>query len=181
MHDIVHRKSLGLFTGKLQAALGPWGQRFLADLGLASPGPLDSASDAPTERPPHRVLREQFLGTALHLLRAAASVSPLFLLFEDIQNAGELATELIARVSRSIEELPILLVVTYRPTSVQEVPHVERWLSEMQENAGAESLVLGGFPDNELSDQLVAKGVKKFLVKPVEKQALLKAVAEILS
>jgi two-component system cell cycle sensor histidine kinase/response regulator CckA len=38
-----------------------------------------------------------------------------------------------------------------------------------------------GFADNELSDQLVEKGVKSVLVKPVEKNFLLKAVAEAMA
>jgi len=41
-------------------------------------------------------------------------------------------------------------------------------------------IVVTGFPDNKLSEQLVKKGVKKFLVKPVEKQTLLQTVAELL-
>ena len=41
-------------------------------------------------------------------------------------------------------------------------------------------VVVTGFPDNKLSEQLIEKGVKKFLVKPVEKQTLLQTVAELL-
>jgi CheY-like chemotaxis protein len=42
-------------------------------------------------------------------------------------------------------------------------------------------IVVTGFADNELSDQLVEKGVKSVLVKPVEKNFLLKAVAEAMA
>jgi len=42
-------------------------------------------------------------------------------------------------------------------------------------------IVVTGFPDNKLSEQLVKKGVKKFLVKPVEKKTLLQTVAELLA
>ena len=42
-------------------------------------------------------------------------------------------------------------------------------------------IVLTGFPDNKLSDQLIEKGVKRFLVKPVEKQTLLQTVAELIA
>ncbi len=42
-------------------------------------------------------------------------------------------------------------------------------------------VVVTGFADNELSDQLVEKGVKSVLVKPVEKNFLLKVVAEAMA
>jgi two-component system chemotaxis response regulator CheY len=42
-------------------------------------------------------------------------------------------------------------------------------------------IVVTGFPDNKLSDQLIEKGVKRFLVKPVEKQTLLQTVAELIA
>ena len=42
-------------------------------------------------------------------------------------------------------------------------------------------VVVTGFADNELSDQLVEKGVKSVLVKPVEKNSLLKVVAKAMA
>ena len=46
---------------------------------------------------------------------------------------------------------------------------------------GIPVMVVTAFPNTDLSDQLIERGVKKYLVKPVEKEILLQAVAELLS
>jgi two-component system chemotaxis response regulator CheY len=42
-------------------------------------------------------------------------------------------------------------------------------------------IVVTGFADNTLENNLMAKGVKKFLIKPLEKLQLLQAVEEVLA
>ena len=42
-------------------------------------------------------------------------------------------------------------------------------------------MVITGYPDTELAVKLLDKGIKDYLVKPVEKEALLKKVSAILS
>ncbi len=42
-------------------------------------------------------------------------------------------------------------------------------------------LVISGYPDTELAVSLIQKGVRGYLVKPVEKETLLSKVSEILS
>lgn len=42
-------------------------------------------------------------------------------------------------------------------------------------------MVVTGYPDSELAVSLLKKGVKDYLVKPVEKEKLLEKVKEILS
>lgn len=42
-------------------------------------------------------------------------------------------------------------------------------------------MVVTGYPDSELAVSLLKKGVKDYLVKPVEKETLLEKVKEILS
>ena len=52
----------------------------------------------------------------------------------------------------------------------------------LKENVpGIPVIVVTAFPDKKLADQLIEEGVKKYLVKPVDRQVLLQAVAAVLS
>ena len=109
------------------------------------------------------MLREQFLDTALRLIREAARLKPLVIILEDLQHAGELEGELLSRLSRRLETLPILLIVTYRPDAIQETSRIGRWLEGIGESDSRATLRLEGFPDGE-----IAAFIRALLSPPAE-------------
>jgi CheY-like chemotaxis protein len=50
-----------------------------------------------------------------------------------------------------------------------------------QTDSQAKVVMLTGYPDKKLAELLKEKGVDEYLVKPIEKQTLLKAIKEIIS
>lgn len=71
----------------------------------------------------------------------------------------------------------VLIICDIRMPKVNGVEAIDYLL----ENTHSPILVITGYPDAELAVSLLDKGVCGYLVKPVEKETLLKKVAEIIS
>jgi tetratricopeptide (TPR) repeat protein/tRNA A-37 threonylcarbamoyl transferase component Bud32 len=122
---------------------------------LRALGLEDGAAAPPAEgtsRPPPR---EQLLHAGVQLLGAAARRKPLILALEELEEASELEVEVLARLSRGLQSLPLLLLASYRSAASLN-PALERWYAELDATGAAPPLVLGGFSDQELDEYVQA-------------------------
>lgn len=70
-----------------------------------------------------------------------------------------------------------LILCDIRMPKINGVEAIEYFLKE---NPSIPLLVLTGYPDSELAVSLIKKGVKDYLVKPVEKEKLLEKVNSVI-
>jgi tetratricopeptide (TPR) repeat protein len=89
---------------------------------LASPGLPTPSDDA-----------RRLFETVTHLLEAAAAVTPLVLLLEDVHWADDMSLRLLAFVGRRIAAQPVLVGVTAREEELGDVPALRRTLDELQD------------------------------------------------
>jgi class 3 adenylate cyclase/DNA-binding SARP family transcriptional activator len=101
---------------KLEALLKPTARNVPQDLTLIAELmalPLDGRYP-PVEVSPQQK-REMTLGALLHQLEGIAAQSPVLVVFEDIQWIDPTSLDLLDRTVARLAELPVLLIVTFRP------------------------------------------------------------------
>ena len=136
----------------LQAALEPWGPVLLTALGIETEAlPLGRRKNG-YETPPARVARECLLSAATQIVRAAAGIRPLLLIFEDLQYTDELELDLLRRLAKVATDLPVAMVATYRPEAVRESEALNQWISELDQETSAPRAVVGSLTDREVRD-----------------------------
>jgi class 3 adenylate cyclase/predicted ATPase len=142
-------------------------QAFLAEL-LSLPVP---GTDAAREISPQQ-RKERTLAALVRWVIALAQVQPVLILWEDVHWIDPTSRELLDRLAARVAELPVLLVITFRPEfeppwSGQ--PHVTSLtLSRLgrRENAALVNEITGGKPlPPEVMDQILARtdGVPLFI------------------
>jgi tetratricopeptide (TPR) repeat protein len=96
--------------------------------------------------------RERFLHACVQLVRTACRSQARLLIVEETEEASELEIEFLARICRSIAELPIALLLSYRSDSTQRRPSFDAFLRELDAGGHPAPLVLGGFSDHDLAE-----------------------------
>ena len=141
-------------TRKIASALGIPGRTLLGRLGLEIDRAREASSPecAADATPSGQVTREQLLQAAVELVRATSCQQPLLLIFEDIHNACELEHEFIARCVGITPEIPVLLVMTYRPEAQRDNPEFRRWLRQLEAPEATSVIVLGPLTDGEVKE-----------------------------
>jgi len=120
---------------RLAELLGPWGGRLLdvleienADPGLRALWPDVGNADS------GEFARDGILHSGVALLRSAAH-RPRLILLDDLHAADDFDIELLARIARVIESLPLAIVATYRPEALDSHPALRRWIAEIEKGA----------------------------------------------
>jgi len=136
----------------IPAELGPWTGELVDAWGI---GPRDEHSSTPTKSTAaiavdDATARERILQTGLRVIVATARRAPCFIALEDLQDCDELEADMLAWISRSIRELPVLLLVTYRPQDIEHNVQAREWLTELDSMDEPSPLSLGGLADHEV-------------------------------
>jgi tetratricopeptide (TPR) repeat protein len=136
----------------VEAALDPWGHVLLATLGIETHVLPHRRREDGDETPPTQLARECFLSAATQIVRTTAGIRPLLLVFEDLQHADELELDLLRRLIRLAAELPMAVVVTYRPEAVRDSQALSQWVSELDQATSPAPTVVGSLADHEVKD-----------------------------
>ena len=136
----------------LQAALDPWGHVLLTTLGIDTEALPHQGQRNKHEKPPARIARECLLSAATQIVRATAGVRPLLFVFEDLQYADELELDLIRRLAKVTTDLPVAMLVTYRPEAVRNSEVLSQWITELDQGASTPLVAVGSLTDREVQD-----------------------------
>ncbi len=113
----------------------------------------DSGGDLVSET---TVAREQLLREGLRIVEDATRHAPLCLVVEDAEHATELDVDLLARISRRVSTLPIVLIVSRRTDAAEEVSQLQDWLRELDRQPHAQTIRLSGLSDGGIREYVRA-------------------------
>jgi tetratricopeptide (TPR) repeat protein len=120
---------------------------------LAGPGPVAASSGAESPE------REQFLlfEAVASLLRAVAEDHPLILLLDDLHWADPPTLQLFRHIVRATERAPLLILVTYRETEVDQAHPLARALAELRRARTLDSLPLTGLGEGDVAELISSR------------------------
>lgn len=142
------------------AGTGPALGRLLPELAARLPE-FSAAGDGDAEGDRHRL----FVVTG-SLLAAMATTSPLLLVIDDLQWAGEGALLLLRYAARALASVPLLIIAAYRPEETTGVPVFGDVLADLVGEPGVIRVEVGRLSDA-AGEQLVRETVGDDLPGPL--------------
>ncbi|MBI4515251.1 MAG: AAA family ATPase [Deltaproteobacteria bacterium] len=123
-----------------------------ADTGLLAhldPGIFEADSHCPTESADNRF---RLFDAVARLIRGVAERTALVLVFDDLQGADASSLQLLCFVARELQDVPVLIVATYRPVGAAPGTPLADALLELARVSGCVHLELTGLSAAEVSE-----------------------------
>ena len=113
-----------------------------------------AASYAAMPRLVEELAKTRLFESVLSGISARAQPSPLVLVFEDLHWADSASRELFGFLARSLADVPVLLVATYRSEALADDRSLRLWLTELGRHRRVAHLRLGGLSQDETASLL---------------------------
>ncbi|MCH2375365.1 MAG: protein kinase, partial [Planctomycetes bacterium] len=142
---------------ELTQLLGPSMGQLLFVLGIDFEAKASAARSKPSKSPPTTpasINQDAILHFAIKLIRLAAEERRLFVVLEDVHNAGDLELELLARCAELVHDLPVFIAATYRTDALSE--RTREWLRKINSTGAPEPLLVEPLTDGEVRELLAA-------------------------
>ena len=137
---------LGILTSIVEAAPSSAGPGLDQ---LLQPSPDDTPTVSPTRRfELHEAVRRT--------LTDVAAQRPLVVVLDDVQWADETSTELLAHLTRTLGDAPVLVVVLLREPDIGRSNPVTHVLGALARHPAARRIALRGLPEDEIAELVAA-------------------------
>ena len=142
---------LGLQAGSRRGVLA----RLVPELGEVSEGSRGGGDDPGGEGAGERYA---LLDAVSSLLTGVAATRPAILVLDDLHWADEASLQLLRHVARSVTDVPLLILGTYRATEIGEEGALFAALAELRRARAVEAVSLGGLDPGAVATLIRGKG-----------------------